>query len=430
MSYNKKVWKSGDRITKEALNNMENGIEAAHQNSGGTGSVAIVDNLNSDSSTSALSAKQGKELNNKMPAKSIVEGGKIYLAKEDGTKIDSGTELPAGGSTIEVVNNLESDSTTAALSAAQGKALNTQYKDIVNKTITDDERNKLTSLNNYDDTSVKNDIQTQKARIDSFTSLKEGSTTGDAELIDGRIGADGITYDNIGGAIRGQMTKKVTGIGITKIMTITQEDYNYSTKDPNTLYIISDTAGESGTTQQSISYLKNTGGNSYIDTGYVPKLNSKFELTVRDTSLITNNRYFGNKMFDIYNAGSNYIGSNHGNKYAGTQLTNLNSKHTYIRNATELYVDGELKSTVDAGTQVNALSIYLFGNHIGSGYDNISSEFTFFELKIYEDNTLVHHYKPRKSTDDVACIFDIVTQQYLYNLGTGTLEYGTEIEEV
>ena len=98
MSYNKKVWKSGDRITKEALNNMENGIEAAHQNSGGTGSVAIVDNLNSDSSTSALSAKQGKELNNKMPAKSIVEGGKIYLAKEDGTKLDSGTELPAGGS--------------------------------------------------------------------------------------------------------------------------------------------------------------------------------------------------------------------------------------------------------------------------------------------------------------------------------------------
>ena len=132
MSYNKKVWKSGDRITKEALNNMENGIEAAHQNSGGTGSVAIVDNLNSDSSTSALSAKQGKELNNKMPAKSIVEGGKIYLAKEDGTKLDSGTELPAGGSTIEVVNNLESDSTTAALSAAQGKALNTQYKDIAN----------------------------------------------------------------------------------------------------------------------------------------------------------------------------------------------------------------------------------------------------------------------------------------------------------
>ena len=44
------------------------------------------------------------------------------------------------------------------------------------------------------------------ARMDEFTKLEEGSTTGDAELADGRVGADGKTYDNIGGAIRGQVT--------------------------------------------------------------------------------------------------------------------------------------------------------------------------------------------------------------------------------
>ena len=44
------------------------------------------------------------------------------------------------------------------------------------------------------------------ARMDEFTKLEEGSTTGDAELIDGRVSADGKTYDNIGGAIRGQVT--------------------------------------------------------------------------------------------------------------------------------------------------------------------------------------------------------------------------------
>lgn len=160
MSYNKKVWKSGDRITKEALNNMENGIEAAHQNSGGTGSVAIVDNLNSNSSTSALSAKQGKELNNKMPAKSIVEGGKIYLAKEDGTKLDSGTELPAGGTGTSYddteiktdINTIKTDlgteelTTTAKTVKGAVNEVAAQYKEIANNQPTDLSLDSATNL--------------------------------------------------------------------------------------------------------------------------------------------------------------------------------------------------------------------------------------------------------------------------------------------
>ena len=50
-------------------------------------------------------------------------------------------------------------------------------------------------------------LNVEKARIDSFTTLASGSTTGDAELIDGRVGADGVTYPNVGGAIRGQVSK-------------------------------------------------------------------------------------------------------------------------------------------------------------------------------------------------------------------------------
>lgn len=60
------------------------------------------------------------------------------------------------------------------------------------------------------------------ARMDSFTNLAEGSTTGDAELIDGRIGADGVTYTNIGGAIRGQVTdvkSDINNLGFEKIIT-------------------------------------------------------------------------------------------------------------------------------------------------------------------------------------------------------------------
>lgn len=55
-------------------------------------------------------------------------------------------------------------------------------------------------------TSVQDAVAAVESRMDSFTSLDEGSTTGDAELVDGRTGYDGTTYANIGTAIRSQIS--------------------------------------------------------------------------------------------------------------------------------------------------------------------------------------------------------------------------------
>ena len=67
---------------------------------------------------------------------------------------------------------------------------------------------------------LQNDINVLDARVDSFASLPPGSTAGNAELLDIRVGANGFTYDTAGDAVRGQVDQINEEVGNEAIQMI------------------------------------------------------------------------------------------------------------------------------------------------------------------------------------------------------------------
>lgn len=68
------------------------------------------------------------------------------------------------------------------------------------------------------DATLQNNINVQKARIDQIASLPSGSTSGDAELLDIRVGADAVTYSSAGNAVRTQFINLKTNVSEISII--------------------------------------------------------------------------------------------------------------------------------------------------------------------------------------------------------------------
>ena len=205
---------------------------------------------------------------------------KIEEAKNSSTPYDD-TEIKTDIDNIKTDLGTEELTTTAKNVKGAVNEVAAQYKDIAKKTITTEERTKLTNLENYDDSSIKNDIQAQKTRIDNLATLKSGSTTGDAELIDARIGYDNNIYDNLGSAIREQFKNMENELNDIPIKTVVNLADNSKIND-NVYYSHTVSAGGFPTQANANGYftlpkitLKR--GKKYYITHFEPNFTYTFE---------------------------------------------------------------------------------------------------------------------------------------------------------
>ena len=121
----------------------------------------------------------------------------------------------------------------------------------VNASIT--EQNEAIAAQSTAITGQNSAIQVLEGRMDEFTSLAEGSTSGDAELADIRTSYTGEVYSNAGNAVRGEVgyTANETGTHIYNLSTrnVNQNYYDYGTGTQNDIMILKlmDYTGTPGT---------------------------------------------------------------------------------------------------------------------------------------------------------------------------------------
>ena len=196
-----------------------------------------------------------------------------------------------------------------------------------------------------------------------------------------------------------------------------------------------------------VNYIQSS-GTQWIDTGYIPTLNTRIELVAK----VPNNTGVVNCLFGVRDEASGdpsakgllfYAGSTASNAntlycqfsgsqdaYSGIMANFFNKKTIYrIKLGNYLLADSQWDyraSEISAGSSVtNTRSIYLFALH------NVNSVGTpcpyfLYRARFFENDVLAMELLPWVDDNNVVCLKDTISGNLLYNSGTGNFVYGTD----
>lgn len=176
-----------------------------------------------------------------------------------------------------------------------------------------------------------------------------------------------------------------------------------------------------------VNYIEST-GTQYIDTGYYPKWNTRVVADVQMTTYSAIRAAFGCRndnsstaslAFMAFQTGTNKMRSD----YFGSSLTltlsgTTDQRLTIDKNKNVMTVGGVSVTNTAKTSGESTYTMLLFSYHNSASVGNMTS-MKLYSCQIYEGDVLVHDYKPCFDPNGVACLYDLVNEEYVYNSGTG-----------
>ena len=248
----------------------------------------------------------------------------------------------------------------------------------------------------------------------------------------------------------------IENLSVLKINKLTQKQYDRELEagniDENALYL---TLEELETLipaeYKQVEYIQSTGA-QYIDTGFIPTINSRYELDVQfieDASIMEMcNGVTGSTTVSEapYRFGIGCLKEGWSTQYPNNWYFAVADKNNYPldkdTNRHLFYIDlpngkygmDDIEYSQDVSTFSQESTIYLFArNHLSSKGTNKIDDYCFQKLygcKIYEGGLLVRNFIPcYRKADDAVGLYDIVEDKFYENLGTGDFLIGNNIVE-
>lgn len=184
---------------------------------------------------------------------------------------------------------------------------------------------------------------------------------------------------------------------------------------------------------QEVEYIEST-GTQYIDTGFIPNQDTRTVIVCsatqylgRNTALFGSRNTFQSKNYSIvFGSGDGtpynnvlYSGYDIGNVSKPSNALSSNTIYTIDKNKNKTYVNNSQMYSQVYNNFTSPYTMFLFAVHQSSS-DLFVGYLRIYSCKIYDNGTLVRNFIPcyRKS-DNVAGLYDKVTNTFYINSGTG-----------
>lgn len=192
-----------------------------------------------------------------------------------------------------------------------------------------------------------------------------------------------------------------------------------------------------------IEYIEST-GSQYIDAGIIAKPSTGIYADFQATNVSSNQYYFGTLettsstsglSYNFYRNSSNqwaYCYNNGTGSFISTGVGCNTNRHTLNFNK-----DNDLALKMDNGSTINItlqgsptdnsnVNFYIFARgHSAGGFS--TGRMKLYSFKMYENKNLTRDFIPVKDSNNVACLYDKITNTFYYNQGTGTFTAGGEV---